>query len=33
MKTHAAVLYKPDEAIRVEEIELDPPKVHEVQRS
>src|SRR2546427_12951473 len=31
MKTHAAVLYKPGEVIRVEEIELDPPKAHEVQ--
>ena len=31
MKTRAAVLYKPGEAIRVEEIELDAPKDHEVQ--
>src|SRR5437667_10123313 len=31
MKTYAAVLYQPGEAIRVEEIELDPPKAHEVQ--
>lgn len=31
MKTRAAVLYRPGEAIRVEEIELDPPKDHEVQ--
>ena len=31
MKTHTAVLYKPGEPIRVEEVELDPPKAHEVQ--
>jgi NDMA-dependent alcohol dehydrogenase len=31
MKTRAAVLYKPDEPIRIEEIELDPPKEREVQ--
>jgi S-(hydroxymethyl)glutathione dehydrogenase/alcohol dehydrogenase len=31
MKTRTAVLYQPGEAIRVEEIELDPPKEHEVQ--
>jgi len=31
MKTRAAVLYAPGEPIRVEEIELDPPKEHEVQ--
>src|SRR5215469_4678345 len=31
MKTRAAVLYRPGEAIRVEEVELDPPKDHEVQ--
>jgi alcohol dehydrogenase (nicotinoprotein) len=31
MKTRSAVLYKPGEPIRVEEIELDPPKTHEVQ--
>src|SRR5258708_933895 len=31
MKTRTAVLYAPGEAIRVEEIELDPPKEHEVQ--
>src|SRR5260370_37028721 len=31
MRTRTAVLYSPGEAIRVEEIELDPPKEHEVQ--
>jgi len=31
MKTRTAVLYAPGESIRVEEIELDPPKEHEVQ--
>jgi S-(hydroxymethyl)glutathione dehydrogenase/alcohol dehydrogenase len=31
MKTRAAVQYAPGEPIRVEEIELDPPGVHEVQ--
>jgi len=31
MKTRAAVLYAPGESIRVEEVELDPPKEHEVQ--
>ena len=31
MKTRAAVLYAPGEAIRVEEVQLDPPKEHEVQ--
>src|SRR2546430_5946469 len=31
MKTRAAVLYRPGEAMRVEEVELDPPKDHEVQ--
>jgi NDMA-dependent alcohol dehydrogenase len=31
MKTRAAVLYAPGEPIRVEEVELDPPKAHEVQ--
>ena len=31
MKTRTAVLYAPGEPIRVEEIELDPPKAHEVQ--
>ncbi len=31
MKTQTAVLYAPGEAIRVEEVELDPPKEHEVQ--
>src|SRR6266567_1395743 len=31
MKTRTAVLYRPGEAIRVEEVELDPPKDHEVQ--
>jgi S-(hydroxymethyl)glutathione dehydrogenase/alcohol dehydrogenase len=31
MKTRTAVLYAPGEPIRVEEIELDPPKEHEVQ--
>src|SRR5258708_10523296 len=31
MKTRTAVLYAPGEAIRVEEIELDPPKEREVQ--
>ena len=31
MKTRTAVLYQPGEAIRVEEVELDPPKDHEVQ--
>jgi NDMA-dependent alcohol dehydrogenase len=31
MKTRAGVLYHPGEAIRVEEVELDPPKDHEVQ--
>ena len=31
MKTRTAVLYTPGEPIRVEEIELDPPKEHEVQ--
>ncbi len=31
MKTRTAVLYSPGESIRVEEIELDPPKEHEVQ--
>ncbi len=30
MKTRTAVLYAPGEPIRVEEIELDPPKEHEV---
>lgn len=30
MKTRTAVLYRPGEPIRVEEIELDPPKAHEV---
>src|SRR6202165_5038662 len=31
MKTRTAVLYTPGEPIRVEEIELDTPKEHEVQ--
>lgn len=31
MKTRTAVLYAPGEPIRVEEVELDPPKAHEVQ--
>src|SRR6266487_3608081 len=31
MKTRAAVLYRPGEAMRVEEVELDSPKDHEVQ--
>jgi len=31
MKTRAAVLYRPGESMRIEEIELDPPKDHEVQ--
>jgi S-(hydroxymethyl)glutathione dehydrogenase/alcohol dehydrogenase len=31
MKTRAAVIYTPGEPIRVEEIELDPPRAHEVQ--
>lgn len=31
MKTRTAVLYSPGEPIRIEEIELDPPKEHEVQ--
>ncbi len=31
MKTRTAVIYSPGEPIRVEEIELDPPKAHEVQ--
>ncbi len=31
MKTRTAVLYAPGEPMRVEEIELDPPKEHEVQ--
>jgi len=31
MKTRTAILYAPGEAIRVEEVELDPPKDHEVQ--
>ncbi len=31
MKTRTGVLYHPGEAIRVEEVELDPPKDHEVQ--
>src|SRR5690242_1647334 len=31
MKTHTAVLYAPGEPIKVEEIELDPPKANEVQ--
>src|SRR5258708_9344012 len=31
MKTRTAVIYAPGEPIRVEEIELDPPKDHEVQ--
>lgn len=31
MKTRAAVQYAPGEPIRVEEVELDPPGVHEVQ--
>ena len=31
MKTRTAVLYQPGEPIRIEEIELDPPKEHEVQ--
>ncbi len=31
MKTRTAVLYATGEPIRVEEIELDPPKEHEVQ--
>ena len=31
MKTRAAVLYAPGEPMRVEEVELDPPGVHEVQ--
>src|ERR1051326_4131936 len=31
MKTPTAVIYAPGEPIRVEEIELDPPKAHEVQ--
>jgi len=30
MKTRTAVIYAPGESIRVEEIELDPPKDHEV---
>ena len=31
MKTRTAILYATGEAIRVEEVELDPPKDHEVQ--
>src|SRR5579875_1134346 len=31
MRTRTAVIYAPGEPIRVEEIELDPPKAHEVQ--
>lgn len=31
MKTRAAIQYAPGEPIRVEEVELDPPKEHEVQ--
>lgn len=31
MKTRTAILYAPGEPMRVEEIELDPPKEHEVQ--
>src|SRR2546421_1172947 len=31
MKTRAAVLYRPGEAMRVEEVELDLPRDHEVQ--
>jgi S-(hydroxymethyl)glutathione dehydrogenase/alcohol dehydrogenase len=31
MKTRTAILYAPGESIRVEEIELDPPREHEVQ--
>ncbi len=31
MKTRTAVLYAPGEPVRIEEIELDPPKEHEVQ--
>ena len=31
MKTRSAVLYAPGEPIRIEEVELDPPKEHEVQ--
>jgi alcohol dehydrogenase (nicotinoprotein) len=31
MRTRTAVIYSPGEPIRVEEIELDPPKAHEVQ--
>lgn len=31
MKTRAAVQYAPGEPIRVEEVELDPPGIHEVQ--
>ncbi len=31
MKTRTAILYAPGEPLRVEEIELDPPKEHEVQ--
>jgi NDMA-dependent alcohol dehydrogenase len=31
MRTRTAVIYAPGERIRVEEIELDPPKEHEVQ--
>ena len=30
MKTRTAIIYAPGEPIRVEEIELDPPKDHEV---
>src|SRR2546430_7306198 len=30
MKTRTAVIYAPGEPIRVEEVELDPPKDHEV---
>src|SRR5579863_8171678 len=30
MKTRTAVIYAPGEAIRIEELELDPPKDHEV---
>ncbi len=31
MKTRTAVIYEPGQPIQVEEIELDPPKTHEVQ--
>jgi len=31
MKTRTAVIYEPGQPIQVEEIELDPPKAHEVQ--